>query len=70
MTKEFIEGMISSNVHLINISIESLDEERFEYITQNKKFKEYNYYRTFFSKSQPVRLMYFNYFLIRSYFLK
>ena len=41
MTKEFIEGMISSNVHLINISIESLNEERFEYITQNKKFKEY-----------------------------
>ena len=41
MTKEFIAGMISSNVHLINISIESLNEERFEYITQNKKFNAF-----------------------------
>ena len=41
MTKEFVREMISSNVHLINISIESLNEERFEYITQNKKFNAY-----------------------------
>lgn len=41
MTKEYILGMISSNLRLINISIESLDEEKFEYITQNKKFNVY-----------------------------
>ena len=41
MTKEYIAEMISSNVHLINISIESLNEDKFEYITQNKKFDVY-----------------------------
>ena len=41
MTKEYITEMIPSNVHLINISIESLNEYKFEYITQNKKFDVY-----------------------------
>ncbi len=41
MDEEYIESMISANVGLINISIESLDSDRFEYITQNKKFHHY-----------------------------
>ena len=41
MNKEFIKKILLSNIHLINISIESLKENKFEYITQNKKFKTY-----------------------------
>ena len=41
MSKEFIKKMLSSNIHLINISIESLNENNFEYITQNKKFNTF-----------------------------
>ena len=42
MDEEYITDMISANVGLINISIESLRPERFEYITQNKKFHHYH----------------------------
>ena len=41
MNKEFIKKILSSNISLINISIESLNENNFEYITQNKKFNTY-----------------------------
>lgn len=41
MDKNFIKAMLSSNVGLINISIETFDCERFEYITQNKKFDHF-----------------------------
>lgn len=38
MDKEFIDSMISANVALINISIETFDADKFEYITHNKQF--------------------------------
>ena len=41
MDEEFIKKILSSNIHLINISIESLNPVRFEKITQNSKFDHY-----------------------------
>ena len=41
MDEEYINAMISANIGLINISIESLKSERFEYITRNSKFHHY-----------------------------
>lgn len=41
MDENFIKTMLSSNVGLINISIETFDSERFEYITQNKQFDHF-----------------------------
>ncbi|WP_407415333.1 radical SAM protein [Methanobrevibacter sp.] len=41
MDEGFIKRLLSANIRLVNISIESLKPERFEYITQNKKFNHY-----------------------------
>ena len=41
MDKEFINSMISTNVGLINISIETFDADKFEYITNNKQFDSF-----------------------------
>lgn len=41
MDREYIEAMLSANVNHINISIETLNQDSFKYITQNKKFNQY-----------------------------
>lgn len=41
MDREYIEAMLSANVSYFNISIESLNADCFEYITQNKKFQHF-----------------------------
>ena len=41
MDKKFINSMISANVGLINISIETFDADKFEYITNNKQFDSF-----------------------------
>ena len=41
MDEKFIKDILSSNIHLINISIESLNPKKFENITKNNKFHHY-----------------------------
>ena len=41
MDEEFIKDILSSNINLVNISIESLNPAKFEDITQNSKFHHY-----------------------------
>lgn len=38
MDENFIESMLTANIFLINISIETFNPKRFEYITQSKQF--------------------------------
>ena len=41
MDENFIESMLTANIFLINISIETFNPKRFEYITQSKQFDHF-----------------------------
>ena len=41
MDENFIESILTANIFLINISIETFNPKRFEYITQSKQFNHF-----------------------------